>query len=184
MDILVLYATLEGQTRKIAERITEILRNKGKQVTIYSVEQLPDNFQLESYDTAIIGGSIHMEHYPKYLEKFIKQHKDWLNNNPAALFTVCMAINSQRPQSRQQAANYEQKFIKETEWHPTQTVTFAGAVKYTQYGFVTRFIMKQIAKREGGKTDTSQDYEYTDWEAVARFTDQFIEKLTELQEVL
>ena len=183
MNILILYATLEGQTAKIAEHIAQDLRNKDNQVITLPGDHLPADFKLESYDAAIIGGSIHMGHHPNYLKKFVKQHHDWLNNHPSALFTVCMAINSQRPESRQEAANFSETFSRETQWQPTQTATFAGAVKYTQYGFLTRFVMKRISKREGGNTDTSQDHEYTDWDAVDRFTEQFAEELAQLQEV-
>jgi len=33
--------------------------------------------------------------------------------------------------------------------------------------------MKMIAKREGRTTDTSKDYEYTDWNAVREFVKEF-----------
>jgi menaquinone-dependent protoporphyrinogen oxidase len=33
--------------------------------------------------------------------------------------------------------------------------------------------MKRIAKKSGGDTDTSRDYEYTDWAALDRFLEQF-----------
>ena len=177
MDILILYATLEGQTAKVAERIATELRAKGQQVDSQAAGHLRADFSLDSYDAVIIGGSIHMGHFPKPLRHFVEQYHDWLNNHPSAFFTVCMAINSQRPDSRQQATIYAEKFMTETQWQPRQTVIFAGAVKYTQYGFITRFIMKMIAKREGGNTDTSRDHEYTDWDAVVRFTDQFVEGL-------
>lgn len=35
-------------------------------------------------------------------------------------------------------------------------------------------IMKVIAKRRGGETDTSRDHEYTDWEALARFVESVL----------
>lgn len=176
MDILVLYATLEGQTTKIAERITERLRNHHQVVT-QSTDQLPADFSLSAFDAAIIAGPIHMGLYPKPLRKFARQHHDWLNQHPSALVTVCMAIRSQRPESKLEAEKYQQRFMHESQWHPVMTVNFAGAVKYTQYGLITRFIMKMIAKREGGSTDTSRDHEYTDWDAVTRFADQFTAQL-------
>ena len=46
---------------------------------------------------------------------------------------------------------------------------FAGALVYTQYGWLKRHVMRAIVKREGGDLDMSRDYEYTDWEAVERF---------------
>lgn len=182
MNILILYATLEGQTEKVAERMAQVLRNKGYQVTNQSAEHLPDDFDLDSFEAAILGGSIHMGHHPKFLKQFVSQHLDWLNNNTSALFTVCMAINSQMAKSRREAQTYEAQFLKETHWQPALSTIFAGAVKYTQYNIITRFIMKMISKREGGSTDTSHDHEYTDWDAVARFAEQFAEKTAALQD--
>ena len=33
--------------------------------------------------------------------------------------------------------------------------------------------MKRIAAKAGGDTDTSRDYEYTDWADLQRFADRF-----------
>lgn len=177
MDILLLYATRAGQTAKIAEFITQTLRNKNLRVITQSVDRLPAEFNINAFESAIIGGPIHIGHYPKPLLKFIRQNHDWLNQHPSALFTVCLAIKSQRTESRKQAENFGKQLISETNWQPIQMATFAGAVKYTQYGLLTRFIMKQIAKSEGGSTDTSRDHEYTDWDEVRQFTEEFLKHL-------
>jgi menaquinone-dependent protoporphyrinogen oxidase len=34
--------------------------------------------------------------------------------------------------------------------------------------------MKLIAKQQGGDTDTSHDHEYTDWDDLTRFVDEFL----------
>jgi len=181
MHILILYASLEGQTAKIASHIAQVLRNKDHKVTYQTVDNLPADFDLGVFDAAIIAGSIHMSHYSKLLTKFVKQHIDILNSIPTALITVCMAIHSKIPESRLEASRFGATLSKETGWHPTLKATFAGAVKYTQYNFITRFIMKKISQKEGGSTDTSHDHEYTDWEAVARFAEQFARKISEPQ---
>lgn len=183
MNILILYGTLEGQTAKISERIAEVIRNKGYQVTAQLGEKLPGNFKVDKFDAVIIGGSIHMGRYPGYLKKFVSSHSDWLNNVPSAFFTVCMAVNSQQEKSREEGNHYGEDFLKQVNWQPKLIETFAGAVKYTQYNFVTRFIMKLISKKEGGSTDTSVDHEYTDWESVVRFTEKFLEQLNEFESV-
>ena len=173
MNILILYGSLEGQTAKIADHIAQQLRDRDYQVSCLSADPLPADFDIESYDAAIIGGSIHMGRYPKPMRKFVSQYKDWLNHHPSALYTVCMAIRSERADSRRQAEQFGENLTQEAQWQPSLMTTFAGAVKYTQYGFIIRFIMKSIAKHEGGSTDTSQDHEYTDWQAVTDFTAQF-----------
>ena len=48
----------------------------------------------------------------------------------------------------------------------------AGALLYQEYGLLKRLVMRMIAKRAGGDTDTSRDHVYTDWEALERFAGQ------------
>jgi len=178
MHVLIVYGSKEGQTAKIAERIAQIIRNRGLQASTFSGKEIQADFATDVFDAAIVGGSIHVDNYPAYLRKFVTKHHDWLNKVPSAFFTVCMAIRSQNADEREEAKNYGERFNKTTHWHPTLIDTFAGAVKYTQYNIITRFIMKRIAKREGGSTDTSHDHEYTDWDAVARFTNRFLEEIS------
>lgn len=173
MNILVLYASLEGQTAKIADYIARLLRGNDHQVATLSADHVPADFDLADYDAVIIGAPIHMGKYPRYLKKYVINHVKQLNTIPCAFFTVCMAIHSQRQQSRQVAAAYKESFMQQTHWHPQLTATFSGAVKYTQYNFVTRYIMKNISRKEGGSTDTSIDHEYTDWGTVANFVTKF-----------
>jgi menaquinone-dependent protoporphyrinogen IX oxidase len=52
------------------------------------------------------------------------------------------------------------------------TATFSGALRHSQYGFVTRLIMKSISGRRAGPTDTTRDYEFTDWDAVDTFANE------------
>lgn len=176
MHFLILYGTSEGQTQKIAACIADIVRGKGHQATALLGNALPPGFSLDGYDGVIIGGSIHMSRYQPYIIRFVKENKDRLNTMPSAFFTVCMGIHSQRLESRNEAGKFSENFIKETGWHPAHIHTFAGAVKYTQYNFVMRFIMKMIARHEGGSTDTSHDHEYTDWDAVAHFANNFLDR--------
>ena len=44
--------------------------------------------------------------------------------------------------------------------------------------------MKQISKRHFGPTDTSRDYELTDWAEVQRFTDRYLTLVRHYEEAL
>jgi menaquinone-dependent protoporphyrinogen oxidase len=68
-------------------------------------------------------------------------------------------------------------FYEQTGWHPQRVKPIAGALLYTKYSIILRFVMKRIAKQAGAATDTSKDYEYTDWAALSRFIDEFVEEL-------
>jgi menaquinone-dependent protoporphyrinogen oxidase len=41
-----------------------------------------------------------------------------------------------------------------------------------------RFVMKWIAKKAGAETDTSRDYEYTNWAALDSFTNEFADEIS------
>jgi menaquinone-dependent protoporphyrinogen oxidase len=49
----------------------------------------------------------------------------------------------------------------------------AGAVPFTRYGWFKKWVMRRISAKAGGGTDTSRDYEYTDWNDVRAFVNGF-----------
>jgi menaquinone-dependent protoporphyrinogen oxidase len=114
--------------------------------------------------------------------KFIKRNLRALESLPTAFLSVSL---SQAGVERATATPEERarftadvqwmldRFVKQTGWHPTRVKAVAGALLYRQYNFLMRFIMKRISQKAGGATDTSRDYDYTDWAALDRFVDEF-----------
>ncbi len=66
-----------------------------------------------------------------------------------------------------------ERFFRESQWRPTRAQPVAGALLYRQYNFFIRWVMKRIARHEGGSTDTSRDHVYTNWEALDAFAREF-----------
>ena len=91
------------------------------------------------------------------------------------------AENPQRPAAeRAQAAADAQRmidvFVTDTGWRPEHALAAAGALAYSKYNFLVRFLMKRIARKAGAPTDTSRDYEFTDWPALDRFVEEIAER--------
>ncbi|KIC94341.1 menaquinone-dependent protoporphyrinogen IX dehydrogenase [Flavihumibacter solisilvae] len=174
MKILVVYSTTEGQTRKVSEFIADTLKESGHEVTVSNAaEQPPTPLQ---FDAIIAGGSIHINHYQSAVTTYIRHNVDALNKMPAAFFSVCMAAASKNEKEHRDAERITAEYLQRMGWKPMITAQVAGALKYTQYGFFKRLVMKYIARKEGGSTDTSHDHEYTDWNAVRQFVIRFAEK--------
>lgn len=171
MKILIVYGTTEGQTRKIARFMENVLQDAGYKVSIADASEdppAPDN-----YDAVLIGSSIHIHKYHAAVAYYIRSHAKTLHQMPGAYFSVCMAVASGLEEEHREAQKIMDDFLAETGWQPISTTQIAGALKYTQYDFLKRMLMKMIAKREGGNTDTSKDHEYTDWTAVQSFVTEF-----------
>jgi menaquinone-dependent protoporphyrinogen oxidase len=97
---------------------------------------------------------------------------------PSAFFSVSLAAASGLEDEQLEVQKITTDFLEQTGWKPLITSQVAGALKYTEYDYLKRLIMKLISKKEGGATDTSQDYEYTDWDEVTKFTNEFSNKIS------
>ena len=171
---LVYYGSSEGQTRKIAGRIAERLGARGIEV---EVVESPAAVDPARFDAVIVGDSIHIGRYHRRVLKFIRAHRAVLAAKPSAFFSVCLAVNSKNAVDRERAHAFVDDMVASTGWTPGVSTSFAGALKYTHYGWLTRLVMKRIAAAEGGCTDTSRDHEYTDWATVLAFADAFADEL-------
>lgn len=174
--LAVLYATTEGQTMKIASHIAARIRDQGHEVELHHVDSLED-FTPSKLDGVLLGGSIHEGHYQRYFERWIKAHRSQLSERVTGLFTVCLGIESKNEKDREEARTFPKQLSERTGWTPEHSAVFAGALKYTQYSWLKRALMKQIAKQEGGSTDTTTDHEYTRWPDVDAFTDAFVARV-------
>jgi len=174
MKILIVYGTTEGQTRKIARFMEDVLQDAGHKVAIAdAADQPPSPGQ---YDAILIGGSIHLHKYQAAVSYYITHHLVALNKMPGAFFSVCLAVASDMEEEHLEAEKITKGFLQQVGWKPLAITQVAGALKYTQYDFFKRLIMKMISKREGRTTDVSHDYEYTDWNAVKKFVLDFVDK--------
>ena len=173
MKILILYGSLEGQTEKIAGHIAQILNQLSHKAEARSLRTLPPDFSLSGAQGVIVGAPVHQASYPGFVLKFVKRHLEDLNRLPNAFFSVCMAAYASSSTGQKEARQYVQKFIRQTGWTPQHAESIAGAVTYTQYNFLVRWVMKMIAKRKHLSTDTSRDHEYTDWDQVRQFTEDY-----------
>lgn len=171
MKFLIVYGTTEGQTRKIARFMENVLHEAGHTVTLADASDEPP--APDPYDAVLIGGSIHMHNYQPAVTHYITTHAAVLSRMPGAFFSVCLAVASDLEEEHREAEKITRDFLAKTGWTTAESIQVAGALKYTEYNFFKRLIMKMIAKREGQGTDTSKDYEYTDWEAVKKFVTGF-----------
>jgi menaquinone-dependent protoporphyrinogen oxidase len=181
---LVLYATREGHTRRVAEHIRGSLRSRGLSSELLDGAALPADLALSDYSAAIIAASVHRQRHESEILEFVKAHAKELESMPSAFLSVSLseagAEDEKAPPPRRAAAAADVQrmidtFLVESGWHPSAIRPVAGALLYSQYNFLLRRIMKRIARQAGGDTDTSRDYEYTDWKTLDEFVFGMIE---------
>jgi menaquinone-dependent protoporphyrinogen oxidase len=168
-SILVCYGTSEGQTAKVADRLVEGFRDRGHTADAVDVSTVDGELDLENTDAVVVGASIHVGTHQSEIREFVRSNREALDARPTAFFQVCLTAARSDDESKALTAEYVDNFVEETGWQPDRIATFGGALRYSEYGFLKRLVMKRIARDATGDTDTSRDYEYTDWAEVEQF---------------
>ena len=182
----ILYATRNGHTRRIAEHIASDLHGRGLDVELKNVGESGASIHPLDYSAAVLAASVYCGSHEHEMVKFVKDHVGELDTIPTAFLSVTLTeAGVERPESspeeRQRFAADVQRvidtFSQDTGWRPERVKPVAGALLYTKYNLLLRFVMKQIAKSAHADTDTSKDHEYTDWAALDHFVEEFAQGL-------
>jgi menaquinone-dependent protoporphyrinogen oxidase len=107
--LLVVYATREGLTRRVAEHLAETLRRRGASVQVADASHFDPELELRSCgDAVIVAGSVHGGRHEPELIRFATLHRASLEQMPAAFISVSMSqavveSTSTTPKQRQKA---------------------------------------------------------------------------------
>jgi len=173
--VLIVYATREGHSARIAKFVEEVIRsNKGRCET-YDAAKLGGTLDLSGFSHAFVIASVHGGKHEPEMVQFVKSRRGELEHMYSVFLSVSLSQagaedEAAQPNKRARAAGDAQfmidSFLRETGWHPMRAEPVAGTLAYSKYNPVMRLIMKWISWRAGGATDTSRDYCYTDWIAL------------------
>jgi menaquinone-dependent protoporphyrinogen oxidase len=178
VKILIFYTSVEGQTRKIADAIAARIEEKGGSAAIMNVTSMAE-FSLERPDAVILCSPIHAGRYPTPFVDFVHRESAWLNSQPSAFVSVSLSIHSDDATERTEAEKYPDALMAETGWKPAAIHHAAGALRFTEYDFFKRWMVKRIAKKDATGTSRASDIEFTDWAALNAFIDDFVAAVAE-----
>jgi menaquinone-dependent protoporphyrinogen oxidase len=171
--ILIVYGSRYGQTAKIASHLEDALVADGLSVTLVNADTMTRAFNLADFDAVVIGSSVIGGKHRRSVARFVRQNIETLNRVPTAFFSVSGSAASPDVRSQAKARAVMERFLVDTAWHPDLMTTFGGALPYTRYSIVLRWVMKRIARKEGEPTDTTRDHDITDWDRVDDFEHRF-----------
>lgn len=168
-----IYATVDGHTQKICQRLQDILLEHQQPVEVINIENFYGD--LSGYDRVILGASIRYGVHDKKIIELINTRQQELESKKTAFFSVNLV--ARKPEKSSPETNpYVVKFFKKISWRPDIAETFAGMLDYPRYSFFDRTMIRLIMWMTKGPTDPKTVIEYTDWEKV----DAFGKRLAEL----
>ena len=132
-EILMIYSSTDGQTKKICERIKEFSKKTNK-IRIITIDKASDE-NLKQYKEIIIGASIRYGKHNKKIYSFVKKNKEILNLKKTAFFSVNVVARKLK-KNTPDTNPYVLKFLEKSAWKPDRIAVFAGKIDYPNYSFL------------------------------------------------
>ena len=169
--VLVLYGTTDGHTARVSHAMGETLRAMGLEADV--IDAARGRPRPDDYDGIVVAASVHAGGYQRPVRRWLEAQAARLADKPTAFVSVCLAVLQNEARVREELATIVNRLLIVTPWRPTMTKLVAGALPYTRYGLFKRWMMRRMVAKAGGDTDTSRDYEYTNWPDLQAFTTEF-----------
>lgn len=171
--ILIAYASTHGHTRRIAERVGAVLRDRGLETELCDLGAKHADPDPAGCAGVVVAASIHAGHHQASVERWAKAHAATLATLPTAFASVSLTAADDSDEARATTRALIDELIERTGWTPAHAAPVAGALQYREYDIATRVLMRLIARRHDQPTDVHADVDFTDWPAVERFATEF-----------
>lgn len=168
MRVLVAYASADGSTGEIAERIAGRLRGRGHEATAAPAGTVGG---IATYDAVVLGSAVHGREWLDDATTFVQSHRGALAERPVWVFSVGMP--DALPRVFRKLARTEEAAIVEhldglvTEGHRL----FSGVVKPGQFPIQSRMFLRLLGGRYG---------DFRDWAGIDQWADDIARRLDRL----
>lgn len=136
MKTAILYATCHGTSRKVAEMLSDKLQID--KTDVYDLKN-QKNFDINLYDTIVIGGSIHAGKIQSVIKKFCSENENILLQKRLGLYLCGM---NEAGYEKQLNDAYSEKLRSKAMFK----INVGGEFLIDKMNFFERFIVKKVSK--------------------------------------
>ena len=126
MTVLVVFASIEGQTRKIAAFIEQIVRKSGRDVRLVDTEDMTAEIPLGDAESVVLAAPVHERRHPEGFEVFLTANRQELEARRTLLLSV--SLNAAFEEGREEAEEYLTELKMRSGFTPAAEALVAGAV--------------------------------------------------------
>ncbi|MFP4208697.1 MAG: menaquinone-dependent protoporphyrinogen IX dehydrogenase [Wenzhouxiangella sp.] len=169
-DILIVYASRDGHTRQIVQRMQARLDGQGMQVRVVEVAMAAD-LDPSAFRVVAVGGSVVYGKHDIRLARFLTDNAERLADCQTVFFSVNLI--ARKAEKRTIEGNvYVRKFLDALPLSLDHVEIIAGKLDYPSYGFLDRIMIQLTMKFTDGPTDSKTVIDYTDYDQVDAFADR------------
>lgn len=163
--VLITYATRAGSTKEVAEYVSRVFAEKQIHADVQPVKAVKS---LEGYDGVIVGSAIRAGHLMPEAINFVKRYQGLLHNLPTAYFVVCLTMQEDTPEHRQEVDAYLNPLSAIVQ--PVSKGLFSGVMDSAKLGFPWKSLMKNAPQGD-----------FRRWEEIRAWAEQMIPQMTKLE---
>lgn len=171
MKVLILYATVEGQTGKIAGFAEEVVSKLGHEPVLVDTDG-PADLDLDGVDAAILAAPVHQRRHPRNFEALLEAYSGELNRIRTLLLSV--SLSAAFPEGRDEANDYVVEMKMRTGMKPDAESLVAGAVRTGQYDYFAMQVVRHVVFRNRDFDPTTGEHEFTDWAELSSTIEAFL----------
>lgn len=173
MEILILFETVEGQTRKIVDRVGQQIRAAGHGVRLFNTEDRLASLSFDGIDKVILAAPVHERRHPENFEVLIGSSLSDLKSRQTLLISV--SLKAAFPEGMAEARDYLKELEMRTNFEPDFRALTAGAVRTSSYGYFESQVI-QFVVLDGRDVNLIDGVrEFTDWDKLHAEVAAFID---------
>jgi len=174
-EVLIVFATVEGQSRRIAEMLGDhLVRRRHGRTLLDATRPERTHADPAEFDAVFIVAPVHGEKHHAAITHFVRRHAETLTKNAAALISVSLHAASGEAEDQEEMRDYVDLFCSETGWLPREIHYAAGALRFSEFDFFKKWIARRLARSLEMEIKPGEDVEFTDWRALETFADTFM----------
>ena len=173
MAILIAYASIEGQTGRIARFLADRAEAAGHEVRLADTRDRVEPIQLDGVEKVVLAAPVHERRHPQGFEVFLAAQKSALKDRPTLFLSV--SLSAAFPEKLEEARDYVTEMEMRTGFSADETMLVAGAVGAGSYDYFEREVLRHVVLR-GSDVDPDGPHEFTDWDRLSEALDGFLAK--------
>ncbi|HKL68675.1 flavodoxin domain-containing protein [Salibaculum sp.] len=172
MTVPILFQSLEGQTRKIADFAADQVREAGKTPRLIDMSDPMVEVPLDDAEKVILAAPVHERRHPQEFELFLTASKSDLERCKTLLLSVSM--NAAFPEGRAEAQDYLTEMQMRTGFTPDASALVAGAVQTPKYDYFATQVIQHVVLKGKDFDAEAAEHEFTDWDALRSTLSAFL----------
>lgn len=173
MTVLIAFATIEGQSGKIARFVESEVGKAGHDVVVFDVSDETRPVSLDGVGKVILAAPVHERRHPKPFEVFLASQRHELEDRQTLLLSV--SLSAAFEDGLEEANEYVVEMKMRTGVTPDAEALVAGAVRSGSYDYFQSQVVQHVVLRDRDYDPRKSEHEFTDWEALSSKVAEFLE---------